>query len=91
MVCADAMALGREKLIWMTEWKWNDLRTMKVGGNDAARRYYKSHGGTAALTSQEPKVKYDSKVARSYRDELERLSKEDVKMYGFPTLATNSY
>lgn len=71
-------------LMWMglgLEWQWEQLRTMKVGGNESATKYFQSHGGSAALASKDPKVKYGSNTATKYKEELKRRSAEDAKLY----------
>ena len=52
---------------------------MKVGGNEAATKYFKSHGGTAALNSKDPKTKYTSGAATKYKDEIKKLAAADAK------------
>jgi len=54
---------------------------MKVGGNDSATKYFQSHGGSAALASKDPKVKYTSNAAVKYKEELKRRAAEDAKLY----------
>lgn len=54
---------------------------MKVGGNESATKYFQSHGGSAALASKDPKVKYGSNTATKYKEELKKRSAEDAKQY----------
>lgn len=54
---------------------------MKVGGNESATKYFQSHGGTAALASKDPKVKYTSNAANKYKDELARRVQLDTQKY----------
>lgn len=54
---------------------------MKVGGNESATKYFQSHGGSAALASKDPKVKYGSSTAAKYKEELKKRSAEDAKLY----------
>lgn len=63
----------------MTEWQWEQLRRMKVGGNESATKYFQSHGGSAALASKDPKVKYTSNAANKYKEELARRVELDTK------------
>jgi ADP-ribosylation factor GTPase-activating protein 2/3 len=60
-----------------TEWQWEQLRVMKVGGNESATKYFQSHGGSAALASKDPKTKYTSNAAVKYKDELKRRAAAD--------------
>ena len=61
-----------------SEWQWDQLRTMKVGGNESATKYFQTHGGTAALASKDPKTKYTSNAATKYKDELKRRAAADA-------------
>jgi ADP-ribosylation factor GTPase-activating protein 2/3 len=60
---------------------------MKVGGNESATKYFQSHGGSAALASKDPKVKYGSSTASKYKEELKKRGAEDAKLYGPPEIA----
>lgn len=51
---------------------------MKVGGNESATKYFKSHGGSAALASKDPKTKYTSNAAKKYKEELVRRAAADT-------------
>ena len=61
-------------------WQYDQLRKMKVGGNESATKFFQSHGGSAALASKDPKVKYTSNAANKYKDELERRVVADKKV-----------
>lgn len=61
------------------EWKFSEMRTMKMGGNDAATKWWQSHGGTALLRNKDPRTKYDSEVARKYKLYLKNLSAADAQ------------
>ncbi|KAI9800804.1 MAG: hypothetical protein M1825_003587 [Sarcosagium campestre] len=65
----------------LDQWQWDQLRTMKVGGNESATKYFQSHGGSAALASKDPKTKYESTTATKYKDELKRRAAADTKEY----------
>lgn len=54
---------------------------MKVGGNESATKYFQSHGGSVALASKDPKVKYESNTATKYKEELKKRSADDAKQY----------
>lgn len=60
-------------------WQWDQLRIMKVGGNESATKYFQTHGGVAALNSKDPKTKYTSNAASKYKDELTRRCTLDAK------------
>ncbi|KAL9088179.1 MAG: hypothetical protein Q9165_006306 [Trypethelium subeluteriae] len=61
-------------------WQWDQLRIMKVGGNESATKYFQSHGGSAALASKDPKQKYESNAAKKYKEELSRRVAADTKL-----------
>jgi ADP-ribosylation factor GTPase-activating protein 2/3 len=52
---------------------------MKVGGNESATKYFQSHGGSAALSSKDPKTKYTSNAAVKYKEELKRRAAADAQ------------
>jgi ADP-ribosylation factor GTPase-activating protein 2/3 len=52
---------------------------MKVGGNESATKFFQSNGGSAALASKDPKVKYASDAATKYKEELKRLASIDAQ------------
>jgi hypothetical protein len=56
----------------------NELRIMKVGGNESATKFFQSNGGTAALNSKDPTTKYTSNAATKYKEELKRRSAKDA-------------
>ncbi|OQV01624.1 hypothetical protein CLAIMM_06945 isoform 1 [Cladophialophora immunda] len=65
----------------MIVWQWSQLRTMKVGGNESATKFFQSHGGSAALASKDAKVKYTSNAANKYKEELKRRAERDAQEY----------
>ncbi|RDL33605.1 Uncharacterized protein BP5553_07973 [Venustampulla echinocandica] len=65
----------------LDQWQWDQLRIMKVGGNDSATKFFQSNGGTAALNSKDPKTKYTSNAATKYKDELKRRAARDATEY----------
>ncbi|TKA60295.1 hypothetical protein B0A55_12517 [Friedmanniomyces simplex] len=65
----------------LDQWQWEQLRRMKVGGNESATKYFQTHGGSAALASKDPKQKYTSNAANKYKDELARRVEADVKKF----------
>ncbi|KOS17778.1 ADP-ribosylation factor GTPase-activating protein glo3 [Escovopsis weberi] len=63
------------------EWQWDQLRLMKVGGNESATKFFQQNGGTAALNSKDPKTKYQSNAATKYKDELKRRAARDANEF----------
>ncbi|ROT40572.1 ArfGap-domain-containing protein [Sodiomyces alkalinus F11] len=65
----------------LDQWQWDQLRLMKVGGNESATKFFQQNGGTAALNSKDPKTKYGSNAATKYKDELKRRAARDAKEF----------
>ncbi|CEL01186.1 hypothetical protein BJX68DRAFT_247617 [Aspergillus pseudodeflectus] len=65
----------------LDQWQWEQLRVMKVGGNESATKYFQSNGGSAALNSKDVKVKYTSNAAVKYKEELKRRAALDAQQY----------
>lgn len=63
---------------------------MKVGGNESATTYFRSHGGSAALASKDPTIKYTSSAATKYKEELKRRVVLDAKQYPDEVAITDS-
>ena len=64
---------------------------MKVGGNESATKFFQSHGGSAALASKDPKVKYGLSAATKYKDELKRRATIDAAEYDLCYLLATGY
>ncbi|EON66046.1 hypothetical protein W97_05289 [Coniosporium apollinis CBS 100218] len=71
-------------------WQWDQLRIMKVGGNESATKYFQSHGGSAALASKDPKTKYTSNAATKYKEELARRVAADARQYPDEVVITDT-
>ncbi|CAG8012681.1 unnamed protein product [Penicillium olsonii] len=65
----------------LDQWQWEQLRVMKVGGNESATKYFQSHGGSAALASKDTKVKYTCNAAVKYKEELKKRAALDAQQY----------
>jgi ADP-ribosylation factor GTPase-activating protein 2/3 len=57
---------------------------MKVGGNKSIQEFFIDNGGSAALSSKDPKVKYTCNAAVKYKEELKKRAAEDAKMSVMP-------
>ncbi|KAI5922602.1 hypothetical protein F4810DRAFT_673357 [Camillea tinctor] len=62
----------------LDQWQWDQLRVMKVGGNESATKFFRSNGGSAALASKDPKTKYQSPAATKYKEELKKRAARDA-------------
>ncbi|KAK0714888.1 hypothetical protein B0H67DRAFT_579391 [Lasiosphaeris hirsuta] len=65
----------------LDQWQWDQLRVMKVGGNESATKFFQQNGGSAALNSKDPKTKYQSAAAAKYKEELRKRAARDAKEY----------
>ncbi|KAH6666391.1 hypothetical protein B0J14DRAFT_491036 [Halenospora varia] len=73
----------------LDQWQWDQLRIMKVGGNESATKYFQSNGGTAALNSKDPTTKYTSNAATKYKEELKRRAAKDATEYPTEVVITD--
>ncbi|KAK9471705.1 uncharacterized protein V1510DRAFT_419392 [Dipodascopsis tothii] len=62
-------------------WSWDQLRLMKVGGNTSAKDYFQKNGGASALNSKDATVKYTSRAATQYKEELKRRAEQDARLH----------
>ncbi|KAH7165476.1 hypothetical protein EDB81DRAFT_779399 [Dactylonectria macrodidyma] len=65
----------------LDQWQWDQLRVMKVGGNESATKFFQQNGGSAALNSKDSKIKYQSNAATKYKDELKRRAARDAQEF----------
>ncbi|KAF9173460.1 ADP-ribosylation factor GTPase activating protein, ER-Golgi transport [Mortierella sp. AD011] len=59
----------------LDSWTWDQLRTMKVGGNAALHEFFNK---SPAGSNKDAKTKYTSKVAIAYKEKLELRKAEDA-------------
>ncbi|KAF9580312.1 ADP-ribosylation factor GTPase activating protein, ER-Golgi transport [Lunasporangiospora selenospora] len=63
---------------WSTaldKWTWEQLRTMTIGGNAAAREYFNKY---PTVDTKDAKAKYSSKYGITYKEKLSQKVKEDM-------------
>ncbi|KAI0555475.1 hypothetical protein F4680DRAFT_218152 [Xylaria scruposa] len=73
----------------LDQWQWDQLRVMKVGGNESATKFFRSNGGSAALASKDPKTKYQSPAATKYKEELKKRAARDAIEYPNEVVVTD--
>ncbi|KAI0483155.1 hypothetical protein GGR56DRAFT_623148 [Xylariaceae sp. FL0804] len=73
----------------LDQWQWDQLRLMKLGGNESATKFFRSNGGSAALASKDPKTKYQSPVASKYKEELKKRAARDAIEHPGEVLVTD--
>lgn len=72
----------------LDSWTYDQLRIMKVGGNQSATEYFSKHMGASLLAKQDAVSKYTSRAALTYKDELKRRAERDAKLH--PDLLTDT-
>ena len=87
-LCLDCSATHRSMGVHLTfvrsvdldEWTQRQIDAMRIGGNGNARAFFRKHG----LTDMHQKTdkKYNSKAAKAYRIELEKLVNAEARKRG---------
>lgn len=60
----------------LDSWSWEQLRMMKVGGNQAASEFFSKNGGN--LTTKDTRGKYSSRTGQQYKELLAKRTAEDA-------------
>lgn len=59
----------------LDSWSWEQLRMMKVGGNQNASEYFSKHGGNGA---KDTRAKYSGRTGEQYKELLVKRAAEDA-------------
>jgi ADP-ribosylation factor GTPase-activating protein 2/3 len=67
----------------LDSWQLNQLRTLKVGGNQSLADFFTKHGGSNLLPpgNSDARSRYTSRQASLYKEELSRRIAEDAQKY----------
>ncbi|KAI8087664.1 uncharacterized protein B0P05DRAFT_577962 [Gilbertella persicaria] len=61
----------------LDSWSWEQLRMMKVGGNQAASEFFSKHGGISSF-GNDARMKYSSRTGQQYKELLVKRTAEDA-------------
>ncbi|KAL7319641.1 ADP-ribosylation factor GTPase activating protein, ER-Golgi transport, variant 2 [Mucor circinelloides] len=60
----------------LDSWNWEQLRMMKVGGNQAASEFFSKNGGS--MNTNDARMKYTSRTGQQYKELLAKRTAQDA-------------
>ncbi|KAK4516269.1 uncharacterized protein ATC70_011239 [Mucor velutinosus] len=60
----------------LDSWSWEQLRMMKMGGNQAASEFFSKNGGS--MNTNDARMKYTSRTGQQYKELLAKRTAEDA-------------
>ncbi|CCG80948.1 Arf gtpase-activating protein [Taphrina deformans PYCC 5710] len=89
LLCLDCSSVHRNMGVHLSfvrstvldTWTFDQLRLMRVGGNAAAAEYFKKNGGSSLLSTKDAKIKYSSRPATQYKEEIKKRALADARQH----------